>query len=33
MYIVPDNFPMPQEEILGTDFLKDSAATDNDEMR
>jgi len=25
MDIVPDNFPIPQKRILGTDFLKDSA--------
>jgi len=24
--VVPDNFPIPQEGILGTDFLKDSAS-------
>jgi len=28
MDVVPDNFPIPQEGILGTDFLKDSALTD-----
>jgi len=27
MDVVPDNFPIPQEGILGTDFLKDSAST------
>jgi len=28
MDIVPDNFPIPQEGILGTDFLKNNAPTD-----
>jgi len=26
--VVRDNFPIPQEGILGTDFLKDNAPTD-----